>query len=144
MRRPQRAYPAATVADFLTAVLRAVAGSLEEAGDRLFTFSRLDPSQWKSARTTSAVERLIEEFRRRIRTRIVLPSAEIVPMPFRALLASGRIRMRKVDGWETLAQSLEATPLDQAARPRPTHLARRPSTGNFHHIRATTDLLFAT
>jgi len=28
---------------------RAVADSLEEAGDRLFTFTRLDPSQWKSA-----------------------------------------------------------------------------------------------
>ena len=28
---------------------RAVADSLEEAGARLFTFTRLDPSQWKSA-----------------------------------------------------------------------------------------------
>ena len=28
---------------------RAVADSLEEAGDRLFTFTRLDPSQWKCA-----------------------------------------------------------------------------------------------
>ena len=32
---------------------RAVAESLEEAGDKLFTFTRLPPSQWKSARTTS-------------------------------------------------------------------------------------------
>src|SRR5579863_1759082 len=30
---------------------RAVADSLEEAGDRLFTFTTLPPSQWKSART---------------------------------------------------------------------------------------------
>ena len=37
---------------------KAVADSLEEAGDRLFTFTRLDPSQWKSARTTNAIERL--------------------------------------------------------------------------------------
>ena len=29
---------------------RAVADSLEEAGDRLFTFTRLPPSQWRSAR----------------------------------------------------------------------------------------------
>ena len=35
----------------------AVADSLEEAGDRLFTFTRLDPSQWKSARTTNAARR---------------------------------------------------------------------------------------
>jgi putative transposase len=32
---------------------RAVADSLEEAGDRLFTFTRLPPSQWRSARTIS-------------------------------------------------------------------------------------------
>lgn len=58
---------------------RAVADSLEEAGDRLFTFIRLDPSQWKSARTTNAIERLNGEFRRRIKTQTVLPCAETVP-----------------------------------------------------------------
>src|SRR5215207_7579538 len=45
----------------------AVADSLEEAGDRLFTFTRLPPSQWRSARTTNAIERLHEEFKRRIK-----------------------------------------------------------------------------
>ena len=54
---------------------RAVADSLEEAGDRLFAFTRLDPSQWKSARTTNAIERLNEKFRRRIKTQTVLPCA---------------------------------------------------------------------
>jgi len=39
---------------------RAVADSLEEAGDRLFAFTRLPSSQWKSARTTNAIERLHE------------------------------------------------------------------------------------
>src|SRR5207342_3188739 len=34
----------------------AVADSLAEAGERLFTFTRLPPSQWKSARTTNAIE----------------------------------------------------------------------------------------
>ena len=38
----------------------AVAASLEEAGDHLFSFLRLPPSQWKSARTTNAIERLHE------------------------------------------------------------------------------------
>ena len=52
---------------------RAVADSLEEAGDRLFTFTRLPPSQWRSARTTNAIERLHEEFKRRIKTQTVLP-----------------------------------------------------------------------
>jgi putative transposase len=94
---------------------RAVADSLEEAGDRLFTFTRLPTSQWKSARTTNAVERLHEEFRRRIKTQTVLPEADTAPMLFWALLASGQIVMRKVDGWETLAEPLSATPIDLAA-----------------------------
>ena len=36
---------------------RAVANSLEEAGDRLFTFTRLPESQWKSARTTDEIDK---------------------------------------------------------------------------------------
>ncbi|HET7410944.1 MAG TPA: transposase, partial [Paracoccaceae bacterium] len=94
---------------------RAVADSLEEAGDRLFTFTRLPPSQWKSARTTNAVERLHEEFRRRIKTQTVLPDAETAPMLFWALLASGQIIMRKVDGWETLGEPLSPCAIDLAA-----------------------------
>jgi putative transposase len=94
----------------------AVASSLEEAGDRLFTFLRLPPSQWKSARTTNAIERLHEEFKRRIKTQTVLPSAETAAMLFWALLASGQITMRKVDGWQTLREPLTTTAaLDLAA-----------------------------
>ena len=59
---------------------RAVADSLAEAGDKLFTFTRLSKSQWKSARTTNAIERLNEEFKRRIKTQTVLPCPETVPM----------------------------------------------------------------
>lgn len=46
------------------------------AGERLFTFTCREPSQLKSARTTKAIERLNEEFRRSIKTRTVLPCAE--------------------------------------------------------------------
>ena len=84
---------------------RAVADSLEEAGERLFAFTRLPPSQWRSVRTTNAIERLHEEFKRRIKTQTVLPSADTAAMLFWALLASGQINMRKVDGWQTLAQN---------------------------------------
>jgi transposase-like protein len=59
---------------------RLPAESLEEAGDRLFTFARLPPSQWRSARTTNAIERLHEEFKRRIKTQTVLPSADTAAM----------------------------------------------------------------
>ena len=94
---------------------RAVADSLEEAGERLFSFTRLPPSQWKSARTTNAVERLHEEFKRRIKTQTVLPSAESAAMLFWALLASGQITMRKVDGWQSLGQPPSASTIDLAA-----------------------------
>ena len=93
----------------------AVANSLEEAGDRLFTFLRLPPSQWRSARTTNAIERLNEEFKRRIKTQTVLPSAETAAMLFWALLASGQISMRKVDGWQTLGQPPAKNMIDLAA-----------------------------
>jgi transposase-like protein len=93
----------------------AVADSLDEAGDRLFTFARLPPSQWKSARTTNAIERLHEEFKRRIKTQCVLPSIETAAMLFWALLASGQTSMRKIDGWQTLATKLIDQPIDLAA-----------------------------
>jgi putative transposase len=94
---------------------RAVADSLLEAGDRLFTFTRLPPSQWRSIRTTNAIERLHEEFKRRIKTQTVLPSADTAAMLFWALLASGQINMRKVDGWQTLATKPIDQPIDVAA-----------------------------
>jgi putative transposase len=94
---------------------RAVADSLEEAGERLFTFTRLPPSQWRSLRTTNAIERLHEEFKRRIKTQTVLPSADTAAMLFWALLASGQINMRKVDGWQTLATKPINQPIDLAA-----------------------------
>jgi transposase-like protein len=84
----------------------AVADSLEEASEALFAFTKLPPLQWKSARTTNAIERLHEEFKRWIKTQTVLPSDATAAMLFWALLASGQITMRKVDGWKTLTQTL--------------------------------------
>jgi putative transposase len=93
---------------------RAVTDSLQEAGDRLFTFVRLPPTEWRSARTTNAIERLHEEFKRRIKTRTVLPFADSAAMLFWALLASGQINMRKVDGWQTFATTPVTQPTDLA------------------------------
>jgi putative transposase len=81
---------------------RPVADSLEEAGEKLFTFLRFPSDQWKSIRTTNAIERLHEEFKRRIKTQCMLPCADTACMLFWALLASGQITLRKVDGWRTL------------------------------------------
>src|SRR3954468_2770246 len=114
-----------------------VAASLEEAGDRLFAFLRLPPGQWKSARTTNAIERLHEEFKRRIKTQTVLPSAETAAMLFWALLASGQITMRKIDGWQTSPSRSPSRPLTsppeavaslrrRRRRPSPTAFATAP------------------
>ena len=66
---------------------------------------RYPPEQWRSLRTTNAIERLHEEFKRRIKTQCLLPCAETAAMLFWALLASDQITMRRVDGWPTLDRS---------------------------------------
>lgn len=94
---------------------RAVADSLEEAGEKLFTFLRFPPEQWRSIRTTNAIERLHEEFKRRIKTQCLLPCAATACMLFWALLASGQITLRKVDGWQSLHVAPAKQLLVQAA-----------------------------
>ncbi|MGH8279584.1 MAG: IS256 family transposase [Gammaproteobacteria bacterium] len=92
---------------------RSVAESLEEAGAELFTFLRYPTEQWRSLRTTNAIERLHEEFKRRIKTQCALPSADAACMLYWALVASGEITLRRVDGWQHLTAKPAA--LDLAA-----------------------------
>ncbi len=92
-----------------------MADSLEETGERLFTFLRYPPQLWKSLRTTNAIDRLHGEFKRRVKTHCALPIAETAAMLFWALMASGQITMRRVDGWQTLDQAPVKQPIDLAA-----------------------------
>ena len=78
--------------------------SLEEAGEELLTFYRFPTSQWKSLRTTNAIERLNGEFRRRVKTQGSLPSAQAAELLLFGLIISGQIRMRRIDGWQELKQ----------------------------------------
>jgi len=94
---------------------RPVADSLEEAGEKIFTFLRFPPEQWKSVRTTNAIERLHEEFKRRIKTQCLLPCAETACMLFWALLASGQINLRRVAGWDTFHVPPAERTIDLAA-----------------------------
>lgn len=82
-----------------------VAASLREAGDALLTFSRFPVSQWKVLRTTNAIERLHGEFRRRVKTQGALPPAPAAAVLFFALLLTGQIQMRRIDGWRELRTS---------------------------------------
>lgn len=62
-----------------------------------------------------ANESLNEEFRRRSKTQTIQRCAGTVPMLLYALLASGQMSVREVDGWETPSQPIEPFALDQAA-----------------------------
>lgn len=75
-----------------------VAKSLEESGEELLTFYRYPKTQWTSLRTTNALERVNEEFRRRMKTQGSLPSAESVLLLMYAMVMSGQIKMNKING----------------------------------------------
>jgi len=77
---------------------KAVVSSFEEAGDELFTFLQFPQSQWKALRTTNALERINEEFRRRTKTQASLPDEDSVLLLLYGLLRSGQIVLRRIDG----------------------------------------------
>ena len=80
--------------------------SLREGGDELLTFLRFPKTQWKTLRTTNTIERLHEEFRRRVKTQSSLPSEDAALVLFFSLVASGQIRLRRIDGWRKIAAVL--------------------------------------
>jgi len=84
-----------------------VVASLEEGGDELLTFFAFPPEQWKSLRTTNAIERLNEEFRRRVKTQGSFPSEDSALVLLYSLVASGQIAMRKIDGHEHVRAVLD-------------------------------------
>jgi len=83
----------------------AVARSLEEAGEELLTFFRYPESQWKTLRTTNAIERLNLEFRRRIKTQSSFPTPEAALLLLFGLVVSGQVKMRRIDGWKELSDA---------------------------------------
>jgi len=80
----------------------AVIECLDEAGEDLFTFLRFPPSQWKALRTTNALERINEEFRRRTKTQASLPGQDAVLFLLFGLLRTGQVKLRKMDGWKEM------------------------------------------
>ena len=83
-----------------------VVTSLREGGDELLTFFRFPKTQWKTLRTTNTIERLHEEFRRRVKTQGSLPSEDAAVVLLFSLVASGQIRLRKIEGWRKIAAML--------------------------------------
>jgi transposase-like protein len=87
----------------------AVVRSLQEGGEELLTFFRFPKSQWKTLRTTNVIERLHEEFRRRVKTQGSLPTEDAALVLLFGLIASGQIRLRRVDGWRQIPAALRAS-----------------------------------
>lgn len=116
--------------------LESVARSLGEGGLELLTFYRYPKSQWKALRTTNAIERLNEEFRRRVKTQGSFPSESSVLVVLFGLVATGMIRMRRIDGWQDIPSSETRGSLDMDGEEnvvpaRTSFVPRKELSGNF-------------
>jgi transposase-like protein len=83
-----------------------VVTSLREGDDELLTFFRFPKAQWKTLRTTNTIERLHEEFRRRVKTQGSLPTEDAALVLLFSLVAGGQIKLRRIDGWRKIAAVL--------------------------------------
>ena len=83
-----------------------VVTSLREGGEELLTFFRFPKAQWKTLRTTNVIERLHEEFRRRVKTQGSLPTEDAALVLLFSLVVSGQIKLRRIDGWRKIATML--------------------------------------
>jgi putative transposase len=102
---------AAAVGDFRRAWAKrwsAAVVSLDEAGPGLTAFTRCPAAQWKSLRSTNGIERVFGEFRRRVKTQGALPTPEALLIVLWGTLASGGIRLRKIDGHDAFAAMEQA------------------------------------
>lgn len=85
-----------------------VAASLEEAGENLLTFFRFPASQWRSLRTTNAIERMQLEFRRRVKTQAALPNEGAVLRVFFGLWISGQMKLHRINGYRDIGGTEKA------------------------------------
>lgn len=79
-----------------------VSASLEEAGEHLLTFYRFPESQWRSLRTTNAIERMQLEFRRRVKTQAALPNEGAVLRVFFGLWIGGQMKLHRISGYRDI------------------------------------------
>jgi putative transposase len=91
-----------------------VVTSLREGGDELLTFFSFPKAQWKTLRTTNTIERLHEEFRRRVKTQGSLPGEDAALFLLFSLVASGQIKLRRIDGWQKIGSMLSQRTVEAA------------------------------
>ena len=61
-------------------------------------------------KTTNVIERLRDEFRRRVKTQGSLPTEDAALVLLFGLIVSGQIRLRRLDGWRQIPAMLRARP----------------------------------
>jgi putative transposase len=74
----------------------------------LLTVCDFPREQWKTLRTTNVIERLNEEFRRRVKTQGALPGKDAALLLLYSLVTTGQITLRKLDGHEKIATVIRA------------------------------------
>jgi len=100
-----------------------VVKSLNEAGQELLTFYQYPKTMWKMLRTTNCIERLNEEFRRRVKTQGSFPNADAGLKLLYGICAAGIVLLRRIDGWKHMPAVVYAKriehklikPFDEAA-----------------------------
>ena len=75
---------------------------LHDGGEELLTFLQFPKAQWKTLKTTNVIDRLHEEFRRRVKTQGSLPTEDAALVLLFGIVASGQIRLRRLDGWRQI------------------------------------------
>jgi len=91
-----------------SAICPAVTKSLEEGGLELLTFYRFPRAMWKSLRSTNTLERLNQEFRRRVKTQGSMPNETAGLVLLYGLVAFGQIKLRRIDGWKAIPMLRDA------------------------------------
>jgi transposase-like protein len=81
-------------------------GEPPRGGDELLTFFAFPKAQWRALRSTNVIERLHEEFRRRVKTQGWLPSEDCAVVLLFSLVASRQVKLRRIDGWRKIAGML--------------------------------------
>jgi len=70
------------------------------------TFFTFPKAQWKALRSTNVIERLHGEFRRHVKTQGSQPTEDAAVVLLFSLVASGQIKLRRIDGWRKIAAML--------------------------------------
>jgi putative transposase len=80
----------------------------QEGGEERLTCFQFPKRQWTTLRPTNVIERLHEEFRRRVKTQGAWPTEDAAVVVLFGLVVSGQIRLRRLDGWRQIPAVLRA------------------------------------